>query len=105
MRFSASTFLVAAALAAIPVHAFTAWSGGACNGGQGADAACNGGCGDFRDRHSFKAGSGTHCVALYAGTNCGGQRFNFTGQSQQCTNVNTGTNIQSYRCYAGAGCS
>ncbi|EJD44475.1 hypothetical protein AURDEDRAFT_166566 [Auricularia subglabra TFB-10046 SS5] len=48
---------------------------------------------------------GTHCVAFYVNGDCSGQRFNFTNQQGQCTNVNTGTAINSFRCFAGAGCS
>ncbi|EJD47119.1 hypothetical protein AURDEDRAFT_113473, partial [Auricularia subglabra TFB-10046 SS5] len=104
-----ATFALAALFAAVPAKAFTAWSGDACNGARGNDVACNGACIDFSGRHSFVANSagqsGTHCVAFYVDGGCNGQRFNFTGQGAQCTNVNTGTAINSFRCFGGAGCS
>ncbi|EJD44453.1 hypothetical protein AURDEDRAFT_166543 [Auricularia subglabra TFB-10046 SS5] len=103
MRLTA--FVALALSAALPAHAFIAWSGDACNGAQGADVACDGGCHSFSGRHSFVAGNGNHCVAFFSSSGCNGQRFNFTNQGTSCTNVNTGTDIQSFRCFAGSGCS
>ena len=53
MRFT--TFLIAVTASLIfPTHGFIAWSGDACDGDQGATAACDGSCGDFAGRHSFE---------------------------------------------------
>ncbi|EJD36671.1 hypothetical protein AURDEDRAFT_174269 [Auricularia subglabra TFB-10046 SS5] len=101
-----ATFIVAAVLAAgLPAQAFIAWSGDACDGDQGADVACDGSCFPFGGRHSFVAGDGNHCVALFRDGDCVGQRFNFTNQGDGCTNVNTGTDIESFRCFAGPSCA
>ncbi|EJD44790.1 hypothetical protein AURDEDRAFT_166269 [Auricularia subglabra TFB-10046 SS5] len=99
---------LAALMAAIPTKAIIAWSGDACNGDEGANVACDGNCIPFGGRHSFIADSpgvgGTHCVAFFVNGGCTGQMFNFTNQQGQCTNVNTGTDIESFRCFAGSGC-
>ncbi|EJD44477.1 hypothetical protein AURDEDRAFT_166568 [Auricularia subglabra TFB-10046 SS5] len=98
---------LAALLAASPATAFIAWSGSACNGDEGANVPCNGVCEPFCGRHSFIADvpGVTHCVAFYVGGNCDGQRFNFTNQQGQCTNVNTGTGIESFQCFPNWWCS
>ncbi|EJD44476.1 hypothetical protein AURDEDRAFT_166567 [Auricularia subglabra TFB-10046 SS5] len=72
----------------------------------GLSVPCDSTCFSFSGRRSFTAGtpSITRCVAFFVGNACDGQRFNFTGQHGQCTNVNTGTAINSFRCFAGAGC-
>ncbi|EJD44485.1 hypothetical protein AURDEDRAFT_166581 [Auricularia subglabra TFB-10046 SS5] len=100
-------FALAALLAASPATAFIAWSGWACDGPEGADVPCNGACVGFGGRHSFIADvpNFPHCVALYVGRNCDGQRFNFTNQQGQCTAVNTGTDIQSFQCFPSWWCS
>ncbi|EJD34661.1 hypothetical protein AURDEDRAFT_176296 [Auricularia subglabra TFB-10046 SS5] len=102
-----ASFAVLALLATVPTNAFIAWSGDACNGAQGATVACDGTCFSFSGRHSFRAGTpgASHCVALFVNSGCSGQRFNFTNQQNQCTNVNTGTAINSFRCFRGAGCA
>ncbi|EJD44459.1 hypothetical protein AURDEDRAFT_166548 [Auricularia subglabra TFB-10046 SS5] len=103
MRFTA--FVALAIAAALPANAFIAWSGDACNGAQGNNVPCDGSCHAFGGRHSFVAGDGNHCVAMFRNGGCTGQRFNFTNQGNGCTNVNTGTDIQSFRCFAGSGCA
>ncbi|EJD36888.1 hypothetical protein AURDEDRAFT_174058 [Auricularia subglabra TFB-10046 SS5] len=83
-----ASLIVAAVAAAIPTHAFIAWSGSHCDGDKGATAEV--------------ARGETGCVSMWTSTGCIGQRFNFTNQQyMQCTNVNTGTNIQSFRCATG----
>ncbi|EJD34681.1 hypothetical protein AURDEDRAFT_176261 [Auricularia subglabra TFB-10046 SS5] len=103
MRFS--SLLVAVAATTVPAQAFIAWSGDACDGDIGNMVPCDGSCHSFAGRHSFWAQASQDqpaCVAMYAGTGCTGQRFNFSNQVYlQCTNVNTGTNIQSFRCWNG----
>ncbi|EJD46849.1 hypothetical protein AURDEDRAFT_163913 [Auricularia subglabra TFB-10046 SS5] len=97
-----------AALLTVPAHAFIAWSGTACNDAVGDNVACDGSCVPFHDRHSFIADTdgsfGVHCVAFYVDPDCSGQRFNFTEQRQQCTAVDTGTDIESFRCFSGTDC-
>ncbi|EJD44465.1 hypothetical protein AURDEDRAFT_166556 [Auricularia subglabra TFB-10046 SS5] len=91
---------VATLVAAVPAYAVIAWSGDNCNGAQGADVPCDGSCHDFSGRHSFRAGlGGGACVTMWTSGNCQGQRFNFSNQGNQCTNVNTGTDIRSFYCY------
>ncbi|EJD45116.1 hypothetical protein AURDEDRAFT_165657 [Auricularia subglabra TFB-10046 SS5] len=102
-----ASFAVFALLTAVPTNAFIAWSGDACNGDQGDTVSCDGTCFPFGGRHSFKAGTAgaSHCVSFWVNSGCTGQRFNFTNQQDQCTNVNTGTAINSFRCFHGAGCA
>ncbi|EJD48696.1 hypothetical protein AURDEDRAFT_162151 [Auricularia subglabra TFB-10046 SS5] len=101
MRVSA--LIVAAVALAMPAQAFIAWSGDHCDGDQGNSVPCDGSCHSFAGRHSFIAGFRNRCVSLYRESNCQGQRFNFSqagAEGLQCTNVNTGTNILSFRCWA-----
>ena len=58
MRFAAT--LLAAVLLALQVHAqsLIAFSGDACDGGEGADVPCDGTCFDFTGRHSFEVSVG-----------------------------------------------
>ncbi|KAJ7124091.1 hypothetical protein C8R43DRAFT_958775 [Mycena crocata] len=79
-----------------------AWSGSSCDGGQGGDVACDGGCIGFQDRHSFRVvESGSHCVSVFEDGNCNhlvGVYLNQGGISgSNCVNVNTGTAIPSSR--------
>ncbi|KZV83905.1 hypothetical protein EXIGLDRAFT_842590 [Exidia glandulosa HHB12029] len=105
MRLSIALGALAVILA-VPAYGFQAFSGSACDGAAGANVACDGSCHAFDNRHSFRADTSgnAHCVAFFVNGGCGGQRFNFTGQAAQCTNVNTGTNIRSFRCFSGGGC-
>ncbi|EJD45115.1 hypothetical protein AURDEDRAFT_165656 [Auricularia subglabra TFB-10046 SS5] len=105
MRFVSFSLLTL--LAVTPTNAFIAWSGDARDGAQGDNLPCDGTCFAFSGRHSFRVGTPgvAHCVAFYVNSGCVGQRFNFTNQNGQCTNVNTGTGINSFRCFAGVGCT
>ncbi|EJD44450.1 hypothetical protein AURDEDRAFT_166540 [Auricularia subglabra TFB-10046 SS5] len=95
---------LAALLAAVPAHAFIAWSGNSCDGAQGNTVPCDASCRDFTGRHSFNAQmGGGSCVSMYTAPGCNGARFNFTGIGSQCINVNTGTDIRSFQCFY-AGC-
>ncbi|EJD45866.1 hypothetical protein AURDEDRAFT_164924 [Auricularia subglabra TFB-10046 SS5] len=95
---------LAVALALPAARAFTAFSGDFCNGAQGANVPCDGTCHSFAGRHSFDTALDGACVSVWTASGCVGKRFNLPDQrSGQCTNVNTGTNIQSFRCYKGAG--
>lgn len=81
MRFA--SLLVAASAAAVPAHAFIAWSGNACDGAQGAMVPCDGSCHSFAGRHSFWAQAAQNevaCVSMWSSTNCQGARFNFSNQ-------------------------
>ncbi|KAK6987439.1 hypothetical protein R3P38DRAFT_3230525 [Favolaschia claudopus] len=101
MRFTST--LIAAVVLALTAKAkaqdFIAWSGNACNGAEGLEVACDGTCFDFSGRHSFEVINAAGAVTLFSGTGCGGEAFNFgTETPGECINVNTGTNIQTFRC-------
>ncbi|KAF7293355.1 hypothetical protein MKEN_00837400 [Mycena kentingensis (nom. inval.)] len=92
--------IVFTALLALKANAdLRAASGNSCDGDQGEDVPCNGGCFGFSGRHSFVITSGTHNVVLFSGDGCTGEQFNFGSESQgNCINVNTGTSVLSGRC-------
>ncbi|EJD48690.1 hypothetical protein AURDEDRAFT_162145 [Auricularia subglabra TFB-10046 SS5] len=99
------TALVLTAAAMLPSARgdLIAWSGDQCNGAQGRDVLCGrGDCFSFVGRHSMAATLPNRCVSMWTGTGCVGQRFNFTNVGTSCLNINTGTNIQSFRCWGGA---
>ncbi|KAJ7581915.1 hypothetical protein C8J56DRAFT_958517 [Mycena floridula] len=101
LSFTKVSVLVAVFFAALGVNAdIIAWSGDACNGAEGLNVACNGGCIAFDGRHSFEVVSGRNeCVVLFEGDGCTGEAFNFGSEvSGQCINVNTGTPIGSFSC-------
>ncbi|KAJ7511166.1 hypothetical protein B0H11DRAFT_1845022 [Mycena galericulata] len=99
MRFTLS--LLVAVLLTIQVNAqnFIAWSGSVCDGDEGLEVPCTGGCGNFQNRHSFEVLNAEGSVLLFEGTGCSGEEFNFGAETPgECINVNTGTNIQSFIC-------
>ncbi|KAJ7595265.1 hypothetical protein C8J56DRAFT_883484 [Mycena floridula] len=56
LSFKKIAVFVAVFVAALNVNGdIIAWSGDACNGAEGANVACNGGCISFDGRHSFEA--------------------------------------------------
>ncbi|EJD44444.1 hypothetical protein AURDEDRAFT_166533 [Auricularia subglabra TFB-10046 SS5] len=103
-----ATFVMVALLTAAPARAFTAWKGTACSGELCFNGPCDGSCADFSSCHSFKVNStgegGTQCGTFYSGSDCGGQAVKFTGQGDQCTTINAGTQFKSFRCFSGASC-
>ncbi|KZV80184.1 hypothetical protein EXIGLDRAFT_817291 [Exidia glandulosa HHB12029] len=102
MRLSnALSFFVA--ILAIPACGSQAFSGSACDGDAGLDVPCDGSCHSFDNRHSFRAdlSGDAHSVAMFADAGCTGQLFNFITQAAECTNVNTGTPIESFLCLSG----
>ncbi|KAK7045190.1 hypothetical protein R3P38DRAFT_2882953 [Favolaschia claudopus] len=100
MRFTSS--FIALSLVAIVANAqdIIAWSGRACNGDEGLEVQCDGGCIDFTGRHSFKIfESPAKAVNLFAGANCSGERFAFGKEKAGvCINVQVGSPVQSLRC-------
>ncbi|KAK7017152.1 hypothetical protein R3P38DRAFT_3320552 [Favolaschia claudopus] len=99
MRFTFT--VIAAVVLALNAKAqdFIAWSGNACNGAEGLEVACDGTCFDFSGRHSFEVLNAFGTVTLYSGRSCTGKTFYFgTETPGECINVNTGTNIQTFRC-------
>ncbi|KZV87428.1 hypothetical protein EXIGLDRAFT_201934 [Exidia glandulosa HHB12029] len=85
----------------IPACGFQSFSGSTCDGDAGLDIPCDGTCQPFDNRHSFRADTSgdAHSVDMFILGGCFGVYFNFNNQARQCTNVNTGTNIRSFRCF------
>ncbi|EJD37760.1 hypothetical protein AURDEDRAFT_173141 [Auricularia subglabra TFB-10046 SS5] len=104
MRFASFAPLVL--FIVVQTNAVTTWSGDACDSKDAEDFPCNGTCFSFVGRHSFIAGSpgDPECVAFYVDEDCNGESFAFKDQEGECTNVNTGTAINSFRCFPGAEC-
>ncbi|KAF9557742.1 hypothetical protein CPC08DRAFT_751791 [Agrocybe pediades] len=84
-----------------------AFSGSFCDLDEGRDVSCNGDCHTFGNRHSLKvtAPAGHYCLYYYEEDgNCSGVEvgLDINDGNGQCTNVNTGTNVVSFRCKAKA---
>ncbi|KAJ3817912.1 hypothetical protein EV361DRAFT_813241 [Lentinula raphanica] len=111
MRFTSLASTVFAAIMLISsskvVADFIAWSGDSCDGSEGLNEPCDNSCGSFDGRHSFEVIiGGSHCVTFYEDDGCTGEAFLFEGEgNSECINVNTGTNIGSYRCSADNTCA
>ncbi|EJD46676.1 hypothetical protein AURDEDRAFT_164131 [Auricularia subglabra TFB-10046 SS5] len=97
MRFAA---LASALALAAHAYALTAWSGNTCDGARGNSVPNDGSCRSFGGRHSFNA-EGDACVEFFTAGGCNGQKFTYYDQGNRCTNVNTGTDIQSFRAWSG----
>ncbi|KAJ7576644.1 hypothetical protein C8J56DRAFT_799850, partial [Mycena floridula] len=88
-----------------------AWSGSSCNGAEGGDVPCGRQCVNFQDRHSFSVSrtnvpaGGSHCLSVFFNADCTdevGLYLNNGGGN--CIGVNTGTNVQSFKCFPGNAC-
>ncbi|KAJ6507005.1 hypothetical protein C8R45DRAFT_1176612 [Mycena sanguinolenta] len=83
-----------------------AWSGSHCDGGEGADVACNGRCINFYGRHSFSVpASGKHCVSVFEDASCNHETAVYLNQGGgSCQNVNTGGTVLGFKCFSGNTC-
>ncbi|KAJ6600782.1 hypothetical protein B0H10DRAFT_1678356, partial [Mycena sp. CBHHK59/15] len=86
------------------------WSGNTCNAAEGADVACNGAGIGYQGRHSIEVTrttvvSGLHCLSLFEDANCNSEVGIILNQGGgSCVNVNTGTAVNSFRCFSGNTC-
>jgi hypothetical protein len=53
LKFTATYIFIFASLMMMAWADIIAWGGDHCDGGEGADVACDGRCNDFSNRHSF----------------------------------------------------
>ncbi|KAI0788031.1 hypothetical protein C8Q74DRAFT_1166719, partial [Fomes fomentarius] len=92
----------------------TAFSGNACDGSVGNNVPCDGSCHSFDGRHSLviDGDSSTHCVTMWEVAGCPSaptgsdplRIHTFEIPSTQCTNINTGTPIESFNCSPNPNC-
>ncbi|KAJ6600802.1 hypothetical protein B0H10DRAFT_1824402, partial [Mycena sp. CBHHK59/15] len=90
-------------LAPVPANTdVVAWSGNTCNGAEGGDVACDGTFWDFTNRHLIERGA---CVSVFEDKSCEERVGTYQNQGGgSCVNVNTGTTVQSFKCFAGNTC-
>lgn len=76
-----------------------AFSGSTCDGDEGDNVPCDGSCHDFSNRHSLLLlTGGTHCVTYFLDSGCEELVGDAELTEDECTNVNTGTNVVSFIC-------
>ncbi|PPQ93406.1 hypothetical protein CVT25_004723 [Psilocybe cyanescens] len=92
--------LILVTLVSISKADIVAFSGNTCDGNGGSNVKCDGKCIGFSGRHSYRVfPAGNHCVTYFQNNGCSVN----VGSAQNpgngaCSNVNTGTAVNSIRC-------
>ncbi|KAF9564512.1 hypothetical protein CPC08DRAFT_248293 [Agrocybe pediades] len=74
-------------------------SGKECDGNEGNTIQCDGSCHSFANRLSlFLSGSNAHCITYFENNDCTQLSGLSRVEANTCSNVNTGTQVNSFQC-------